>query len=226
MKSSWSSLLIIILCLFCLSAKHQRASHSSLISKEMHFLDQKYKKDLADRKLTSAKKFFLMIVAAREFRDLNQFELSHEYYRMARDLKTDENKSEVYEALKDKRFVPHPAPFYFDININQALKNKNYEKVFLSLNPKQLERAGKDAFKILYDLLNVKIRKKSVKKLYCYEDWKTYPEDYQYSNLLCELLDNYLKNGKISRDQYEVAEEYFFKHDLKERYLLQIANEL
>lgn len=78
----------------------------------------------------------------------------------------------------------------------------------------------------MYDMLNVKIKKRSVRKLYCYENLQKNPEEYQYENLICDLLENYLKEGKLTTDRIRLIEEYFVKHDLKEQYLLHLTKEL
>jgi hypothetical protein len=39
-------------------------------------------------------------------------------------------------------------------------------------------------------------------------------------------LVDYLREGKVGSDHIKVVEEYFLKHDLKERYLLLVAKDL
>jgi hypothetical protein len=116
--------------------------------------------------------------------------------------------------------------FFYEVNLMALLKNKSYERAILSLNPEKLNEPENAHYRIIYDLLNVKIKRRAVKKLYCFDDYQKNPEDYQYSNLLCDLLIDYLRDGKLGNDHIKVVEEYFFKHDLKEIYLLQVAKDL
>ena len=103
---------------------------------------------------------------------------------------------------------------------------KKERKIILSLNTKKLYEKGNENYKILYDLLQVKIKKRSVRKLYCFENFQRNPEVYQYENLICDYLENYLKEGKLTNDRLKLIEEYFVKQDLKEQYLLTLTKEL
>ncbi len=226
MRFSKSFIHILLLWSLLIGAKGHVGQSTNIKNKELKYLDLKFKKEISDKKLSIQKRYLLCILAARELKELNFKEKSNEYYRMAKDFKVEENKKEIIDALNEKIKTPGTSIFYFEVNISQLVKNKNYEKAILSLNPENFIHPENEKFKILYDLLNVRIRKRSVKKLYCYESLQRNPEDYQYSNLLCDLLESYLHDGKINSENYKVIEEYFFKHDLKERYLLQLAKEL
>jgi hypothetical protein len=221
-------LLVILLCSLFLGAKRQSGLTlpRSKPNTELKFLDLKYKKEITDKKISNSKKYLLTVLAAREFSEMHFTEKSLEYYKIAKEIKVDENKNEVNLALANQNFEVLNSPFFFDVNIKQLLKSKNYEKILLSLNPKKLNDKGNENFKIMYDLLNVKIKKRSVRKLYCFENLQKNPEDYQYENLICDLLENYLKEGKLTTDRIHLIEEYFVKHDLKEQYLLYLTKEL
>lgn len=196
---------------------------SGLQNNEIKFLDLKLKKELSDKKLTPQKKYTLAILAARELKQLNNKEKALEFYRIARDIKVDENKTEIQMALNKKT---NSSVFYYEVNLKTLLKNKSYERALLSMDPEKFNEPGNARYKIVYDMLNVKIKKRAVKKLYCFDDYQKNPDDYQYSNLLCDLLVDYLREGRVGNDHIRVVEEYFFKHDLKERYLLQFAKDL
>ena len=195
-------------------------------NKEVQFLDLKLKKELSDKKLSSQKKYTLAILAARELKQLHYNEKSLEFYKIAKDIKIDENKTEVYQALEKNHIKPSTSLFYFDVNLKSLIKNKSYEKALLSLNPDSFNDPYNVKYKIIYDLLNVRIKKNAVKKLYCFDDLQKNPDDYQYSNLLCETLVGFLRDGKIGNEQIKTIEDYFFKHDLKESYLLQLTKDL
>ena len=218
---------IIFLTMLTIGASPKFVTKNYAIkNKEVQFLDLKLKKELSDKKLTSQKKYTLAILAARELKQLHYNEKSLEFYKMAKEIKTDENKTEVYQALEKNRPKPSASVFYFDVNLKALIKNKSYEKALLSLNPDSFTDPSNTKYKIIYDLLNVRIKKNAVKKLYCFDDLQKNPDDYQYSNLLCEILVGFLRDGKIGNDQIKLIEDYFFKHDLKESYLLQLTKEL
>lgn len=211
--------------IFTVGAKTRLAHKAPLLNPEIKFLDLKLKKELSDKKLSPHKKYTLAILAARELKQLNHHDKAMEYYRIASEFKVDENRNEILIALKKK----DPAPksiFFFEVNLKQLLKNKSYEKALLSMDPDQLNEKENAHYKIIYDLLNVRVKKMSVKKLYCLDDYQKTPDEYQYSNLMCEMLNDYLREGKIGNDHIKILEEYFFKYDLKERYLLQVVKDL
>lgn len=198
---------------------------SGLQNNEIKFLDLKLKNELSDKKLTPQRKYTLAILAARELKQLNHHEKALEYYKIAKDIKVDENKTEVLQALS-KTQPKNSSVFFYEVNLKALFKNKSYERALLSMDPDKLEEPGNSRYKIVYDMLNVKVKKRSVKKLYCYDDFQKDPEDYKYSNLLCDMLNDYLRVGKVENYHIKIIEEYFFKHDLKERYLLQLAKEI
>ena len=208
-----------------IGAKPHIPSSSAIKNKEIKFLDLKLKKELNDKKLSPQKKYTLAILAARELKQLYYAEKSRDFYQIAREIKVEENKTEIIQALA-KKSPPTSSVFFYKVNLRALIENKAYEKAILSLNPEKLNATTNARYRIIYDLLNVKIKRRAVKKLYCFDDYQKDPEGYQYSNLLCDLLIDYLRDGKLGGDHIKVVEEYFFKHDLKEIYLLQMAKDL
>lgn len=206
-------------------AKSHQVTKSASLNPELKFLDLKFKKEISDKKLSNQKRFVLAVMAARDLKQLHYREKALEYYKIANDIKTDENKSEVLYELA-RMPVPYDSLFYYDVNLKQLLKSKNYEKALLSMNPEKLTDKENTPYKVLYDLLNVRLRKTAVRKLYCLDDYQKDPEEYQYSNLICDMLNDYIRTGKIAGYHIKLLEEYFFKHDLKERYLLQVVKDL
>jgi hypothetical protein len=198
---------------------------TALANNEIKFLDLKLRKELSDKKLSPQKRYTLAILAARELKELNHREKAIYYYQLARDIKVDENKTEIQLALS-KNTKENPSVFFYEVNLKTLLKNKSYERALLSMDPDKLNEPGNAKYKIVYDMLNVRIKRRTVKKLYCFDDFQKNPDDYQYSNLICDLLVDYLREGKVGTDHIKLVEEYFFKHDLKERYLLQFAKDL
>ena len=199
---------------------------NALENKEVQFLDLKLKKELSDKKLTLQRKYTLAVLAARELKQLHYNEKSLEFYKIAREIKIDENKTEIYQALEKNHPKISSQLFYYEVNLKSLIKTKSYDKALLSLNPESFIDSTNTKYKIIYDLLNVRLKKRAVKKLYCLDDLQKNPEDYQYSNLLCEALVDFLRDGKIRSEQLKSIEDYFFKHDLKESYLLQLTKEL
>ncbi|MDD4973211.1 MAG: hypothetical protein PHY93_02620 [Bacteriovorax sp.] len=217
---------ILFFSLLTMGAKSHIASNSAIKNKDIKILDLKLKKELSDKKLPPLKKYTFAILAARELKQLYYSDKALEFYQLAREMKVDENKAEITQAFSKKHLFSPSSVFFYEVNLKALLKNKSYERAILSLNPEKLNEPENAHYKIIYDLLNVKIKRRAVKKLYCFDDYQKDPEDYQYSNLLCDLLIDYLRDGKLGNDHIKVVEEYFFKHDLKEIYLLQVAKDL
>lgn len=217
---------IIFFCQAALGAKPHLSSDLTRNKKEIKFLVLRLKKELSEKKLSPQKKYTFAILAARELKQLFHTDKALEFYQIARDIKIDENKTEITQALSKKYSNPGSSIFYYEVNLKNLLKNKAYEKAILSLNPEKLNEPANAQYRIVYDLLNVKIKKRAVKKLYCFDDYQKNPEDYQYSNLLCDLLIDFLRDGKLGNDHIKIVEESFFKDNLKEIYLLQVAKDL
>jgi hypothetical protein len=209
-----------------MGAKPHMPNSFVIKNKEIKFLELKLKKELNDKKFSNQKKYTYAILAAREFKQLQFPEKALEFYLIAKDIKTDENKVEIIQAISKKHSATTSSVFFYESNLKNLLNNKLYEKAILSLNPDQLNDPQNSQYRIIYDLLNVKIKKRAVKKLYCFDEYQKNPDDYQYSNLLCDLLVDYLRDGILGNDHIKVVEEYFLKQDLKEIYLLQIAKEI
>jgi hypothetical protein len=72
----------------------------------------------------------------------------------------------------------------------------------------------------------VKIKNHSVKKLYCLDSINKDLEGMNYESVICDYLNEYLKDGKKDKSHLAYLEEYFFKNDLNERYLLSIVRDL
>jgi len=206
-------------------AKTHFVPKPAMLNPEIKFLDLKLKKELSDKKLSPHRKYTLAILAARELKQLNHSDKALEFYKLANELSVGENKNEIDFALS-KNSVKNHLLFFYEVNLKQLLKNKSYEKALLSMDPEKLSNPENTQYKIIYDLLNVKIRKTSVKRLHCLDDFQKNPEVYQYTYLMCDMLSEYLRIGKIPNYHIKLLEEYFFKHDLKERYLLQVAKDL
>jgi len=220
---------LLILCSLSMGAKTHIASKKMIDKSESNLLFLKSKKELSDKKLSLQRKYTLAVLAARELRQIHQNEKALEFYQIAKDIKTEENKAEIIQSLSNKPQInskENPSLFYYEANLKSLLKNKQYDRAILSINPENLASLGNKHYRVIYDLLNVKIKKRTVKKLYCLDDYQKSPDDYQYTNLLCDFLEDYLRNGKFENDHIKILEEYFFKHDLKERYLLQFAKDI
>lgn len=212
-----------LLSFLTIGAKSHVPHKNTAQNKEIKFLALKLKKEMSDKKLSPLKKYTLAILAARELNQIGQKNEALEFYEMAKDIKVEENKLEIHLAIAKKQ---NPTLFFYDVEFKKLIQNKLYERALLSMDPDTFLDPTNARYKIIYDMLNVKIRKRAVKKLYCFSDFQKNPEDYQYSNLLCDLLIDYLKSGKIDNSHIKVVEEYFFKYDLAERYLLQLARDL
>lgn len=230
MRSFFLLVQVSLLCVVSMGAKSHVVRNPLVINnvknKEVQVLELKLKRGLSDKKISSLRKYTLAILAAREMQQLKSPKKSLAFYKMANEIKNEMNKTEIQMATANPKDSTHSI-FFFDVNLKSLIQNQAYEKAILSINPERLNDDEFASYRIIYDLLNVKIKKRLVKNLYCYQDYQKDPDSYyQYSTLLCDLLLDYLRDGKLGNDHIKVVEEYFFKHDLKERYLLQLAKDL
>ena len=111
-------------------------------------------------------------------------------------------------------------------SLEKLIKHKAYEKAFHALPKRKVEQLNNHYYVIVYDLLHVKLKKRSVKELLCKEENKKDPDAYTYYGLLCDLLMDYLDDGKIAEKNLHLVEEYFLKHDQKKFYLFYLARDL
>lgn len=111
-------------------------------------------------------------------------------------------------------------------SLAKLIIHKSYVKAFRALPRIKVEQSKNLHYVIIYDLLNVKLKKRKIKELLCKEYNKQDPDAYTYPGLLCDLLSNYLLHGKVDAKDLHIVEEYFLKHDLKKFYLFHFARDL
>jgi len=111
-------------------------------------------------------------------------------------------------------------------SLEKLIQHKSYEKAFHALPRKKVEESNNPHYIIAYDLLHVKLKKRNVKELLCKEENKKDPDAYTYAALLCDVLIDYLEDGKIKEKNLHMVEEYFLKHDQKKFYLFYLARDL
>ena len=111
-------------------------------------------------------------------------------------------------------------------SLEKLIKHKSYEKAFHALSKLKVEQSKNPHYLIVYDLLHVKLKKRKVKILLCKDFNKQDPDAYTYPGLLCDLLIDYLADGKIKERNLLIVEEYFLKHDQKKFYLYYLARDL
>ena len=143
--------------------------NQNFVQNEFKFLELKTKKELNDKKNSAIKKYTIAILAAREFRLLQQKHQAIEFYKLAQEYKVEVDKKEVKDALKniDQLNENINSPLYFAINLKELIQKHNYEKAILAINPQALKLPENTSLRIIYDLLQVKFKKLNVKKLYC-----------------------------------------------------------
>lgn len=110
--------------------------------------------------------------------------------------------------------------------LEKLIKHKSYEKAFHALSKIEVEQSKNLHYIIVYDLLHVRLKKRKVKILLCKDFNKQDPDAYTYPGLLCDLLIDYLNDGKIKERSLHNVEDYFLKHDQKKFYLYYLAREL
>lgn len=135
----------------------------------------------------------------------------------------------VANYLSDKKAKPVDgfyATFAREENLINLIKNKEYQKAFVGINPEAVKKSD-DNFNItVYDSLNVVLNKKNVKTLNCTAQYKKYPKAYTYSTIICGLLTDYLKSGKFSDKKIKIAENYFSNDNPEKSYLLEMVKEI
>jgi hypothetical protein len=203
-----------------LQVKRDLADH------EVRFMELKAKKEINDKKSTNLRKYTIAILAARDFKFLDYPNKSIEFYKIAQDIKIDIDKSEIKDALIKKISIKPDPTFYFESNIKDLIKTKQFERAILSMNPDALEDTKNESLRIVYDLLNVKIKKQMVKNLYCTTISSIQMDDSNYQSVLCEFLSEYIKAGTKDKGQLAFLEEYFLKKDINKRYLLNLIHEI
>jgi hypothetical protein len=226
----WFFLLCLFLipkALFSATPKYRQFKEFNIINKEIRFLELKSKKEISDKKATPLKKYTTAILTAREFKLLGLDSKSIEFYKIANDIKIDIDKHEVKLALKgDGQLNQFPLSTFFESNLKESISHQQYEKAILSLNPYSLKNDKNEKLRIVYDLLNVKMKKLTVKKLYCIDRVQSDLEGYNYEEIICDFLNDYLKEGKKEKASVAFLEDYFLKKDLNQRYLLNIIHDL
>ena len=116
--------------------------------------------------------------------------------------------------------------FTEETNLINLIKNKEYLKALVSLNPKSLKKSQNNFNIIVYDALNVSVNKKKVKELYCSDDLKKYPKAYTYSTLICGLLTDYISKSFFDEKRLKRARTYFTEENQDKKYLLDMVEEL
>ncbi len=87
------------------------------------------------------------------------------------------------------------------IEFDTLVKEKNYKEAFSQINPEGIENS-QYSYKIQYDILNVLVNGRSVKKedLVTYKAFLKFPDSYSWSMLSAKVLVNYLETGNIDND--------------------------
>jgi tetratricopeptide (TPR) repeat protein len=117
---------------------------------------------------------------------------------------------------------------FYDIEMRTLIKEKKFSEALLQMNPDGI-MFSTIVQKTTYDLLNILVNKKSVKKLLCEDTYKNYPKAFSYSMKICASLIKY-RDGKWigatrSADLHDLKV-YFSKRNQDMSYLYDALNEL
>jgi hypothetical protein len=163
----------------------------------------------------------------------SQFEELKSYLANNSSYKTKE--IEYYIKTLDAAFShnesPENIPGFYGMYATEAqfknlIADKKYDKALAFVNPNGLKKTS-DSFNIIsYDILNVLVNRKNVKGLYCSDELKKYPDAYAYSTLLCHLLSDYMKGGKMQKANLARAEKYFKSNSAEVRFLFEAVKEI
>lgn len=110
-------------------------------------------------------------------------------------------------------------------SFEKVLKEKNYEEELMKYNVERLVEADL-ASVVDYDLLNVLSRKKNVQKLFCYDQFKQYPDAFAPAIIVCGMLSDYLAGKELREESFTRLEKYFQEIDGDKRYILPYLREL
>ncbi|MDD4973740.1 MAG: hypothetical protein PHY93_05285 [Bacteriovorax sp.] len=127
---------------------------------------------------------------------------------------------------KAKQIDGFYATFAREEDLINLLKNKEYQKAFISINPAGLKKSTNNFNITVYDSLNVLMNKKGVKELNCATEYKKYPKAYTYSIIICGLLTDYLESGKFSDKKMKRATSYFLNDNPEKNYLFELVKEI
>jgi hypothetical protein len=216
---------MIPLNLWAASSKNHSFKKESLFSKEQYLLEFRAKKEISDKKNSPLSKYTIAILVAREFKSIGNQSKAHDFYKIADEMKIEMNRHELKLNLKNS-LQDFDNLYYFDVNLNELIKKKQFEKAILSLNPHSLILPENKKYRVIYDLLQVKVRGQHVKKLYCNNDSLKEIETLNSEVVLCNFVNEYLKDGKRDPQDVKYVEEYYLKNDLNDRYLLTIVRDL
>lgn len=173
-------------------------------------------------------------VATKNKQELRvNFDQAQNYFNKNIQLKTEEvkyylNAIETYLTGKSTTVVKgFYGPFAQEGALVELMKNKKYAEVLASINPEALESDDQISLEtIIYDVANVALNKKSVKKMYCTPEFKKYPNAYTYGVLVCGLLSDYLEVSKFNAERFKRAESYFSKDNVEKSYLFEAVKEI
>lgn len=211
---------LAIIIFFLLSATQKPEQLPPKVNlRESKFLELKAKKEVNDKKLLPLRKFTLTLLNAREFKMLNHPRKSQDFYKMAAELKGDFGPNEITQ--------PHyPGVLFKPIHLQEMFKSKQFDKILISINPFVLNQNEYKEWSIVYDVLNVKLRKTNVKKLFCNDHIHKDLLELHYETVLCHYLKEYLKDGINQKEDIHDVETYFFDHDLNKRFLFDAIRDL
>ena len=127
---------------------------------------------------------------------------------------------------KEKVYNDYMYGYYARLKqIERDIEQGKFTKAYLGFNPNGLEHTDIGT-KTTYDLLNIIVNKKKVKKLLCRPIYDKYPKAYSYSMKVCKILKKFRKEGKISPKYITNLENYFKSNHQDKKYVLKAVKHL
>ena len=135
----------------------------------------------------------------------------------------------TFASCRDRGLNVRPAQPVEARLLPQEIINKiergQFREALLDFNPQGLTDVDLP-YKVVYDLLNVLVNKRKVKKIFCRDSYNKYPHSYSYTIKICGILIIFVSTGKIDQKKMHDLEQYFKDTQRDEKYLLTAIKEL
>lgn len=158
----------------------------------------------------------------------NQAEAYYKNYKKYKTVEVETYLSSIDDVLNNKVTegkVSFFAPLIRKNRYENVLKEKKYEEELLKYNVDNFADADMSTI-VDYDFLNVLYRKKNVKKLFCLDQYKKYPDAFTPAYIICGMLNEYLQGREIKEDRFKYLEKYLNEINGERKYVVPYLREL
>jgi len=179
---------------------------------------------------------YLLMISYREKdqkKNKKYLKLAQAYFKSHPELVTNDitnilNFHQFWASARSKELMPLPVGtengFTLDAkkhNFYAYFKRGEYAQAFKMLDENKVLRSETIDSMVEYDLLKILVKGKAqVDHLLCLPSFKKYSSSYDYSILLCDILDAYLKSGKVYPEKMAKLKTYFKEFDKDMNFLV------